>query len=108
MRNADLAANRGDVHNPAAAILDHLRQRRQRGIDRSPEHYVHGLAEILCSLREQRAHRDGSGIVHQDVNAPEPLLREAHQVFRIVLLADVTGKSCHFRAQRFNLLLCAP
>ncbi len=86
---AHLAGHRRNVDDEAAPARDHARQRQARGVDQR-QHV--GAEEIL-----HRRHRQVfgpypqplTGIVDEDIEAPEGLLRDTDQAFDLAVVAYI-------------------
>ena len=67
MRNADLAADRRNVYDPALAAHFHRRKDRERCIDCTPEHDRHRAFKVLyVQIFKWRDH-DFAGIIDENV-----------------------------------------
>src|SRR5262249_58497154 len=73
-------------------------------MDRAPEHAVHSLVEIVEGVGFERAHGDGAGVVHQNVNAPEMAAGDGNQMVHLLGLADITGNGADFGTQALHPL----
>jgi hypothetical protein len=89
VRHADLPANRGHVHDPSAALPPHDRDRRQDGVERSPEVHRHRLFEIGGRHVLDRSHLDDAGVVDEDVDRSESRGRLVNQPLRVAALAYI-------------------
>src|SRR5690242_20471540 len=89
MRRTDLAADRGDVDDPAAVPLTHLRQHGQRWIENAPEHDVHGLLEVGDRHGGERTHLNDTSVVEEDVDAPVVTRDLRHSALDILPFCDI-------------------
>src|SRR6202522_3349042 len=71
MRKGYFSADGGDVDNRSITARQHLRQNRERGMQRSEEIDVHGFLKAGQGLAFHRPYHDDPGIVHHRVNAAE-------------------------------------
>jgi hypothetical protein len=90
MRNADLAADRGEVDDPAMPLGAHDRQRGQGHADHAQGHRVQGALAGAGLRVLYRADLDDPGVVHQDVKPGVMLAGRVQEQLRRVLIADVT------------------
>src|SRR5436309_146938 len=73
MRDADFAPDGTDVHDSASSSFNHAGKNSQGGKHGSPEHHIHGLFEVIHSLRLKWANGDDSGIVDQNMDLSKML-----------------------------------
>jgi hypothetical protein len=95
VRDGHLAADGGDVHDPAVPARPHVRQDGQRGAHGPPEDDGHRALEIGQPHRLLRAHLDGARVVHQQIDPAEALERPFDQDLDGGGLADVAANGQH-------------
>ena len=71
MRKGDLSSDGGDVYNRSVATREHLRQDRERRMERTEEVDIHRLLEATQGLALRRANKDNSRVVHDYVDLTE-------------------------------------
>src|SRR5436309_2743847 len=104
MRDADLAADRGDVDDPAAALTLHRRDGRAHRVQRPPEMDVHRVLEISDVHVLERPHLNDAGVVDQDIDragARDDLL---HELLGLVAVTDVARYDVDVDAARDEVL----
>src|SRR5882724_4328070 len=104
MRHADLASDGSNIYDLARPTRKHLRQHRQRGMDRPPEHHVHRFLKILQLLCKDRPDRNHAGVVHQHIDLAHMAAYGADEVVHLLRLAHVTWDRADNSAQVFQLL----
>jgi hypothetical protein len=77
VRDADLAADGGDVDDAAVAPLAHRRQHGERHVKRPPEMRLHGRFVIFERHHLHRPDLNDARVVDQHVNPPEVLAHAA-------------------------------
>jgi len=81
--HADLAADRRDVDDAAAALPAHVGDGRAYRVQRPPEVHGHRFLEIGQRRVLQRADRDHAGVVHQHVDGTVPIDDRLHPTTRV-------------------------
>src|SRR5437764_14915876 len=101
MRRGELTADRSNVHDPAAALADHLRQGGNRRVQRRPEVDVHGALEVLVRHGLHGTDLDYSRVVDEDIDRAEVHLHGEYSVLDLLAVCYVTGDSEHVCPARF-------
>jgi hypothetical protein len=91
VRDADLATDRADVDDAAAAASAHARQHGLDHIVSTPEVDRHRLLEIVARHHVERADGDRAGVVDQQIDRPEVDLDGADAVLDLLRVGDVAG-----------------
>ena len=93
--HAQLAANRGNGHDPAVPLLAHQRQGGQRQPGRSQRHGGQRGLHLLGGIHLDRADLDDPGIAEDDVEAAVALECDVHQPLRGCVLGHVEDDRGH-------------
>jgi len=86
-------ANGGNIYYVPTASRPHLGQHCQRGIERTPEHYIQGVRKILHGCRGHGAHLDNASIVDHNINASKALRGLIHYRGNLLLVGHITENS---------------
>ena len=98
--------HRRDVDDPAAAALrDHLLRRELRAEERALQVDVEDLLVLLLGGVEDAGARLDTGVVHHDVDPPEPPERAVDQLLQVGDLAHVGLDAERAVAERDDLAL---
>ena len=107
MRDADLAANRRDVHDAAAALAAHRRNRRAHRVQWRPEVHRHCLLEVRHIHVVDGPDLNHAGVVDQDVDSAGAGDRLLHELFDFFTLAQVARRDFDLDAAAGEILLRA-
>lgn len=75
----------------ARASLAHLREDGERGVERAPEDDAHRLLKVRDGHRANRPRLDNSGVVNENIDAPEPPHRLLDGVGHVIAVGDIAG-----------------
>ena len=92
---AELAADRRDVDDPAGTPPPHLRQDRQRRVERPPEVGLHRVLVILQGRDVERPDLDDPRVVDQDVDAIEAIEHQANHPLDLAPVRHIAGDGDH-------------
>ncbi len=90
LRQRRVLVNRGDVNNaPAAALGNHVPRRNLRAEQRPLNVNGKGGPPVVERDVKKRRFRHSPGVVHQDVNAPQPLNQRFQGLYPLRQAAEI-------------------
>src|SRR5437899_724872 len=93
MRDANLAADGGNVDDSTFAAEAHVGQHGEAGIKRGPEVHVQGILEILLRHVIDRADADLPGVVDEHVESAVAADGMLNGALNLMLVGDVAGNA---------------
>src|SRR5262249_51028307 len=101
--HADLAANGGDIHNPAGVVAFHCGQDRKGGINNTPEIDVHRFFKVFDCLFLVRSHTDDPGVVDQYIDFAKAIAHLFDQPLNAFTISYVADHIQHLGSALFEL-----
>src|SRR3990172_1056477 len=93
-----------DVDDPAALLAHHDLRHRPRREERAAEVHVEYPVPVLVLHPDEQRVAGDSGVVHEDVDAAEALLRLIHQPLHVLTPGHVRYHTQNRRAESFQFL----
>jgi hypothetical protein len=89
MRHRYFSADRGNVDNAAAPALDHLRHNGKGAMNSAEEVRLHRIVKIRSRLILHRTNANDAGIIYQNVDAAEGVIRPLDHRRHFILVANI-------------------
>jgi hypothetical protein len=89
MRHRYFSADRGNVDNAAALALDHLRHNGKGAMNSAEEVRLHRIVKVRSRLILHRTNANDAGIIYQNVDAAEGVIRPRNHRRHFILVANI-------------------